>query len=371
MKRITHSLLLWMALAGCAGSPGDPAAKNANPESGSDSGAATVACVNSFEADPIPESDATEVTRPPALETALPNRLSDTLLYTDIASQAVHPAVREFTPEFQLWSDGARKRRWAYIPECETIDSDDPNNWQFPVGTRFFKEFSHDGIRYETRIMSRMGQGDRQWAMTSYAWNEEQTEAIKVGPDGVPNTLGSTHDIPSKADCLRCHGSHGAGGGRPSRGLGFSAVQLDHTNGGFTLEALVDESILSSPSDPGTVFPIDTPDRDALGYLHVNCGHCHNESPDGIPQVDLNLWIDASTGSLEDAGAYQTAVDQPTVLFSDPHVDGRIVAGDPAHSAVIYRMSNRGNNAQMPPVGTEFTDEAGLELLAEWIEGLR
>lgn len=30
----------------------------------------------------------------------------------------------------------------------------------------------------------------------------------------------------------------------------------------------------------------------ALGYLHVNCGHCYNTIVDVVVLVDLNLWLD-------------------------------------------------------------------------------
>jgi mono/diheme cytochrome c family protein len=362
-----------LTLTGCSDDP--ERSKRATSDSSVDltevdSGESGVACTNSFPVDPTPVSTDAEVSRPPPLEEGLPEQLSDTPLYEDIATGSIHPAVREFQPQFQLWSDGADKRRWAYIPECDTVDTDDIDHWHFPVGTRFFKEFSRDGVRYETRIMSRTGGGLRDWAMASYAWNEDQTDAVRVGPEGRSNVLGSTHDIPSKAECLRCHGSHGEGGGRPSRGLGFSAIQLAHSGDGLTLQTLMDDDILSTPPPGSDVFTTESPDREALGYLHVNCGHCHNDGPDRVPQVDLNFWIDANTASLEEAGVYRTAVNQDTVVFSDQHVEGRIVSGDPEHSAVLFRMANRGNNAQMPPVGTEFVDEDGIELLTEWIGSL-
>ncbi len=373
MRAWSAVLTFALTLTGCADKPEAAPRGSAGPASTTavdDSGGSQDACTNSFPVDPTPVSSEPEVSRPPPLEEGLPENLSGTPLYEDIVTGSIHPAVREFQPQFQLWADGADKRRWAYIPECDTVDTSDINHWQFPVGTRFFKEFSRDGVRLETRIMSRTGGGLRDWAMASYAWNEDQTEAVRVGPEGRENVLDTDHDIPSKANCLRCHGSHGEGGGRPSRGLGFSAVQLDHSGDGLTLQTLVDEQVLSEPPDSSTLFGVDGPDREALGYLHANCGHCHNDSPDRVPQVDLNLWIDAYTVSIEDAGVYRTAVDRDTAVFSDQHVDGRIVSGDPEHSAVVFRMTNRGNNAQMPPVGTEFTDEIGIELLTEWIGGL-
>jgi len=325
-------------------------------------------CENLFEPDTIPAwEDIGVVVRPPPLEEGLPVLLSATPLFADIVSGEIHPAMLEFEPQFHLWSDNADKRRWVYIPECETIGSADMNDWDFPVGTRLFKEFSLDGVRIETRILERMGLAQWQWAQASYLWNEDETEATRVGPEGLENAKGTTHDIPSKADCMGCHGSAEFGGGRPSRGLGFSAVQLAHEGDGLTLSGLVIAGRLSDPPETIPTLAFDGVARDALGYLHANCGQCHNSTADRIAQVDLDLWLDVGITTVEESAAWRTTVGQPTTVFSDQHVFGRIVAGSPEDSALLYRMAERGNNAQMPPMGTEFPDPEGLATIAEWI----
>ena len=91
---------------------------------------------------------------------ALPGLLSQTGLYSDIAQKTVHSAVKSFKPRFQLWSDGADKNRWVYLPECDpVIDTSNMNDWSLPVGTRLFKEFSLDGVLLETRLIERFGPG--------------------------------------------------------------------------------------------------------------------------------------------------------------------------------------------------------------------
>ena len=37
-------------------------------------------------------------------------------LYTDFASKALAPDNKEYTPGLVLWSDGADKTRWLYLP---------------------------------------------------------------------------------------------------------------------------------------------------------------------------------------------------------------------------------------------------------------
>ena len=57
----------------------------------------------------------------------------------------------EFTPRYPLWTDGMSKRRWLHVPTGASIDKSDPDAWEFPRGTRAWKEFSRDGVPVETR----------------------------------------------------------------------------------------------------------------------------------------------------------------------------------------------------------------------------
>lgn len=308
----------------------------------------------------------------PIREDFLPTYLSETPLYTNISTKEVHPSMYYYEPQYQLWSDGAVKKRWTYIPECEQIDSSDNNDWQFPVGTRFFKEFSIDGKRVETRLIERIGTGPRDFAYASYLWNDDETEATKVTIDGLSNVSQTNHDVPSKQECLQCHGSYAYGGGRPSRGLGFSAIQLSHDGNGTTLADLLVEDKLSTPLEIENIaFPGTQTEQDALGYLHANCGNCHNDSKDGIPHTDLNLWVNIGFATPQDTPTWKTAVNIPSQLFKTQHVDSRIEPGSPQHSSLYYRMSKRGNNAQMPPIASKRPDEEGLQIIHQWIEELQ
>lgn len=304
------------------------------------------------------------------LQDTVPALLSETGLYENIADKSVHELVKAFTPRFQLWSDGAEKARWVYLPECNpVIDTQDMNDWSLPVGTRLFKEFAVGGVRVETRLIERFGSGPRDFRYATYLWRDDEQEAELVSPEGLANAKGTAHDVPSLVACRRCHGDYAYGGGRPSRALGFGAMQLNHADAGFTLSEAAEQGYLST-QPPEFALPGDTAAQEALGYLHVNCGVCHNASADGLPQADMNLWWDIEASTLEATGAYQTAVGQPARIFNDQHVSGRVVAGDASSSAVYYRMSQRGNNAQMPPVASEVVDTEGLAIIRTWIEGL-
>lgn len=304
----------------------------------------------------------------PPREAGLPERLSETVLYSDIGAKSVHPAVHLYVPRYSLWSDGEEKSRWIYVPECSVIQTEDPDDWSFPVGTRFFKEFRRDGRRIETRLIQRIGPGPRDFAYASYMWDAAETDAVRVGEAGVQNVAGTGHTIPSKQECLRCHGSYAQGGGRPSRGLGFSAVQLAHDGSGLTVADLVAGNRLSHELPTTVPIPGDSVDQAALGYLHANCGNCHNPSKDGLPQTDLNFWLALGQTDVDKTGAWTTAVNQATRTFTDQHVSGRIVPGLPEESSVHYRMTQRGNMAQMPPIASEQVDAVGVAAVRAWIE---
>ena len=305
-----------------------------------------------------------------SLDSPLPRYLSETGLYRDILSKEVSALFHSFRPEFELWSDGARKERWWCVPEGAVINSSDMNDWAFPVGATFFKEFVVGEQRVETRIIRRVGSGPNDFQYASYVWNDGESEAEIVPPEGLLNAGGTDHDIPSRGLCLRCHGTHATGGGRPSRALGFSALQLSHGESGVDLRELLARGLLSSLPEREISFPGDGGARRALGYLHANCGTCHNSTKDRVPHTDVNFWVGVEEERVEETAVYSSTVGQRNRTFNDQHVTARIEAGAPETSAVLYRMKQRGNNAQMPPLGTEVVDEDGVSIVRTWIEEL-
>tara|TARA_Y100001954_G_scaffold236407_1_gene296944 strand:- start:761 stop:1834 length:1074 start_codon:yes stop_codon:yes gene_type:complete len=328
------------------------------------------------EHDPIAPTEAHESSRVDrctnsyGVLTELPQLLSQTGLYADIQNKEVHDALWAFVPEFQLWSDTADKQRWIYVPECDPIDTSNMDDWSFPVGTRFFKEFSVNGQRIETRLILRTGEGAYDFLYGTYEWNDDESEASLAPSEGVLEAKGTSHDIPSEAQCRRCHGSHPDRGGRPSRALGFSALQLNHDGAGIRLDDLVAQGRLSHAPEGALTFPGNDVERQALGHLHVNCGVCHNATRDGVPQTDMNLWVNVNQTTVEGTSTYLTAVGKANEIFNDQNVSARIQPGQPDVSSIIYRMSHRGNNAQMPPLATKEVDETGVEAVKAWILSL-
>jgi hypothetical protein len=288
----------------------------------------------------------------------LPAQLSQTGLYAEIATATLADGVVAFAPQFELWSDGAEKQRWILLPEGALIGTEDMDAWVLPEGTKLWKKFRRDGVRVETRLLQKLGPSDADWAGVAYAWTADQRDAT-AAPDGLDDALGTAHDVPDAGQCLGCHG------GRKSRALGFSAIQLSApaSQGALDIEGLIAAGRLSHPPAGSLIVPGDDIDRAALGYLHANCGHCHNQSRpesdgprcfDPENEVDFGLYV-ADLGAPADTAAYRT---------SERCID----AGDSDDSDLVSLMLERGGGEQMPPLATERVDEAAVALLRAWID---
>jgi hypothetical protein len=293
--------------------------------------------------------DAPEPDAPPP--SALPARLSETGLYKDFGAKVLADGTALFAPTNVLWSDAAVKTRWIQLPDGAQINSFDMDHWVFPVGTKWFKEFAKDGKRLETRLIWRVadtGDRERDTLFGSYVWDDTETEAT-FAKGGAMNLRGTQHDAPSADLCWRCHI------GEQGRALGFQALQLGDVSG----------LPLSSPPPAGTQFAAPDP---AQGYLHANCGHCHNPSGDAWPNSSMVLRLDVAEKTASATKIVQTTVGVDLQQWLGHGYTKRIVAGDPTSSGLWARMNQRGSNLQMPPIATEFVDTSGVELLRTWIQ---
>jgi hypothetical protein len=308
-----------------------------------------------------------------------PETLSETGLFTmrggEMGELVPTEGVREFEPRYWLWSDGSFKRRYVYLPPDSQIDTSDPDHWVLPAGTKLWKSFvvGEEGKLVETRLIERTGDGDDDWLFATYYWETVDATDATLVPfgDQMQNAQQTTHDIPNGIMCGNCHSP------LKDRALGFSALQLNHDGGGLNLATLMDEGWLTDPISLDIQPPGDDPlTQDALGYLHANCGNCHNDSPgipvDSVPEPRMYLRLSVNDLTVDDTGAYQTAVNQPTTAMSSTMLgfDTRIVGGDETTSTVFYRMNQRLVEDQMPPIGTELTDPDGLALIQSWIQSL-
>ncbi len=289
-------------------------------------------------------------------------------LYIEGSCSVLAEGVMRYEPEYWLWSDGTDKDRFVWFPPGTRIDSRTMGEWSYPVGTRFWKTFSLDGRRLETRFIekTREGSGISRWSFQTFAWSEDESVVTEV-TDGVVDTAGSTHDIPSISACGVCHGGPGAG----DVVLGFGAVQLNHDREGITLEDLDEMGWLSDPAPAGLAEVPGSPEtQEALGYMHSNCGPCHGGER---PQGGLNLQVEIGLASALESAAYRTAVGVPSEWQTE-EARVRVAPGQPEASTLFVRMNHRnvpgGEVIQMPPIATEFLDDEGLEIVRTWIESI-
>jgi mono/diheme cytochrome c family protein len=315
---------------------------------------------------------ATDVPPPPPVAYPRPvyATLAETGLFDDPVTQRVIADAILFEPSYRLWSDAAAKRRWMRLPPGTRIDTTDMDHWLFPIGTKFWKEFSLDGVLLETRLVERYGDGPEDYWFGAFVWNPEQTEAV-LAPDGQLDINGTPHDAPGQDKCGACHR------GDLGRGLGFSALQLSRPAGGPlagpTLTELAARQLLSVPpaaEQAPYAVPGDATAVAALGYLHANCGHCHNENGTSWPDTQMLLRLSVGEHDVATSGLYQSIVGKALQYWRGGAIKERVVAGYPESSAVVARMSARGTDAQMPPLATEFVDPDGLAAVSAWIASL-
>ena len=326
-------------------------------------------------------------------ETA-PPRLSDTGLYVEgspsprgpaSADQGSHglvinPANRAFSPQYPLWTDGATKKRWVYLPHGAAIDARDAAEWQFPAGTRFWKEFSFDGRKVETRFLWRTSTGT--WVFATYIWNEEQTDAVLAPERGVRADIevapGRRHEIPGATDCQACHGAK-----RPGP-LGFNALQLSTDRdpdaihgeplapGMIDLATLVNERRLEPArhelvANPPRIPASSPATRAVLGYFAANCGSCHNRSGETSftgPSLKHGDLLDDGDAVARSLAGFKTSWQVPgqpegASLMINPAI--------PDASAMLVRMRSRRPSSQMPPLGTVLRDEKAIAAIEKWI----
>ena len=297
-----------------------------------------------------------------ATQTAqLPQRLSETGLYADIATGALAPGVWAYTPQFELWSDGAEKQRWILLPNDRPIDTSNLDEWRFPQGTKVWKQFSVGGVRIETRLLEKRGPGDADWLSLAYVWSPDAKDAI-AAPLGAIDAQHTGHDVPAAGECSACHA------GRRSFILGFSAIQLaaSAATDEIDLDTLIHRGLLSNPPESSPVVPGNAVEAAALGYLHANCSHCHNQTRPARsgarcfdPEKDDDFTLEVA--QLDDV------LSTPTYRTVVGHAVKR---GNPDDSKLYKLVTSRGLFKQMPPLATEKVDSAAVANLRLWIEGL-
>lgn len=299
------------------------------------------------------------------------------------------PGVLPYTVAAPLWADAAHKGRYILLPEGETLELTDRDEWLFPLGTVIIKSFFVDVDRsdpgtelktIETRLL--VHQEDR-WHSYIYRWNDEQTEAtrLKAGADvrvsyidAQGQSAEQLYIVPDENTCGSCHERDDV-----LRVLGLTTAQMNiqiHPPGGADgeqvsqLQWLADQGAIAGLPDPTTLEAYVDPagdaelDMRARAYLHGNCSHCHRPGGGGGSSGLKFLYWETDPAQF---GVCKVPA------AAGPGTGGHafdILPGHPEQSIVVHRMGSTDPEIKMPELPSLLADDFGVELISEWIAAM-
>ncbi len=297
-----------------------------------------------------------------------PRALSEFGFFADGAGQVPAGRVTPYALNTPLWSDGAEKLRFIYLPASTQIAADGAGLLKFPVGAAIIKTFAFgegaDRRLIETRVLLHRKDG---WLALPYRWNAEQTDAALALAGGrlditTPAGEAISYAIPNKNQCKSCHGKDGQVIPIGPKARNLSADWLGEmsrkgwlagdTSGGNRLPDWRNHA--TGPAEPL-----------ARAYLDVNCAHCHQPGG-GASNSGLDLRWEQS-----DAHAIG--------IFKRPVAAGRgagghefsVLPGQPDKSILLYRMDSAEPGIAMPELGKSSVDRDGVAVVRRWIAEMK
>lgn len=312
-------------------------------------------------------------------------KLSEYNFFTgNIAELQPNDGVVPYNLNTPLFTDYAKKARFVWMPDGKSANYITETALDFPKGAVLIKNFYYENDEtqpelgrkiIETRLLIHQSDG---WEAHSYVWNDEQTDAfydivgdIKkvewVNAKGENQSV--NYIIPNKNQCKGCHSYKEKLSpiGPKVRNLNKSYAYEDGTANqlekwssiGYLMgfDAKADHPKVAAWDDENAPLH----DR-AIGYLDINCGHCHNlYGPGGTTGLNLihGAKLDLNLG-----------INKPPVAAgrASGGFDYSIVAGHPEQSIMTYRMKSTEPGVMMPELGRTSTHHEGVALIEEWIK---
>ena len=307
---------------------------------------------------------ASQVNNASIIETAYPQTLAEFGFFIDGAGTKPAPGVIPYRLNTPLWSDGAVKSRFLYLPPGTKAKTRGEGLLELPVGAALIKSFAFGGKLIETRVLLHRADG---WVALPYVWNAEQTEA-KLALAGKRIELTTTagqaisYGVPNKNQCKECHGLAGQVTPIGLKAYNLSASWLTAQFKSGKLDAVPKVTRRIPLWEDRANVPVA---EAARGYLDANCAHCHN------PQ-----------GAASNSGLYLGwLVSDPFQLgvMKRPVAAGRgagafefdVVPGEPDHSILYYRFASLEGGIAMPELGRESRDREAEPVIRGWIAGMR
>lgn len=264
-----------------------------------------------------------------------------------------------------LWSDGADKLRFIYLPEGTQLAADGEGLLQFPVGAAIIKTFAFgtgaDRRLIETRVLLHRAEG---WVALPYRWNAEQTEATLALTGGrieltTPAGEAISYAIPNKNQCKTCHSKDG------------QVIPIGPKARNLSVEwmaQMMQSGALDRLPPGGATMPLWAARKDtdpaaplARAYLDVNCAHCHQ--PGGSAS---NSGLDLR---WEQPDAHAIGIMKRPVAAgrgAGGH-DFSILPGEPDKSILLFRMDSAEPGIAMPELGKSSVDREGVAVVRKWI----
>jgi glucose/arabinose dehydrogenase len=363
---------------------------------------------------------------PPSI---FPKKLSESGLFKSVKGHVMQEGMIHYSVNAVLWSDGAAKERWLYLPKDGKIDVTTNRGWNFPDLTTIVKSFylemeqGNPASRrwIETRFLTKQ---DGEWFGYSYAWNDEQTEGTLIDARGTDReyTIAGADGkrtlnwhYPSRTECMVCH-SRAA-----NYVLGFSEVQFNktHNYGGVkdqqlrvmehlgvlnvnywdeTRNRLRDDAKAKGMSDEEANKHVDklTATRDqrqpvtTTTMLTFAPEHYRKLVDPYDPKQDLTLrarsylhsncaqcHVEAGGGNAQMELEFTTPLEKMRLIGVKPQHDtfgiknaALIAPGHPENSVLLQRIANR-DKGHMPPLATRHVDQQTVELMREWIARMK
>ena len=302
-----------------------------------------------------------------AVPTVLYPKLSDSPFYQLSKAPQNLINLKLYIPQYPLYSDDATKKRFIYLPANTKIDTTVPDEWIYPMGTIFYKEFSIDGKKVETRVWEKtaIAQGMASWRPSVYVWKTANASGDQIDADLLTvddfytkpvaerqlyqaGQIETKYKMVRMAQCATCHR------GSNDSALGFNYLQLSGSSLQFDIAKIASLNYFTTP--PTTVDTIKGSQkaRDAMGYMQSNCATCHSPRGNaGLPNykhTSSTILYEAETILVTNNARVSTQL--PLITF-----------GDLANSLIHKRLSNR----TMPGIPPIKVDALGVQLLEAWI----
>lgn len=293
-----------------------------------------------------------------------PATLSEYGFFTDGARQVPAPGVTPYRVQTPLWSDGADKLRFVYVPGGQKARAQGDGLIDLPVGSALVKTFKMGGKLIETRVLLHRADG---WVGLPYLWNSEQTEArlVLAGarlPLTTPDGQAIDYAVPNKNQCKECHvaGDAFTPIGPKARNLSADWLAAFHKAGKLDAVPAVARRV-PLWEDRATVPVADA----ARGWLDANCAHCH-KTDGAASNSGLYLGWEVTDRAALGIGKRPVAAGRGA-----GNLDFDVVPGDPDHSILTYRMASLEGGVAMPELGRASVDPAGQAIVRAWIAAMR